>query len=62
MLSLGFVPHVAKPADPLIERADKVLDDVHVLRVEVVTKVDVRAGRRALAEYRAAEQARLARR
>ena len=39
-MSLGFVPHVAKSADPLIARADATIKKVKTLRIEVVTKQD----------------------
>ena len=42
----GLARPVAKTPDPLIERADKVINDVDTLRVEVVTKADLKALRR----------------
>lgn len=45
-MSLGFVPRIAKTPDPLIERADKVIEDVATLHVKVITKADLRELRR----------------
>jgi hypothetical protein len=35
---VGFRPHVAKPTEPLIQRADKVIDRIDSLRIEVVVR------------------------
>jgi hypothetical protein len=43
--NFGHAP-VVKTPDPLIERADKTLERVDALRLQVVTKEDLRALRR----------------
>lgn len=39
---IGFPTRVAKTPDPLLERADKVIDSVDTLRVEVITRREAR--------------------
>lgn len=46
LANFGFARGVAKPPDPLIQRADRVLDDVDSLRVHVVTKDELAERRR----------------
>jgi hypothetical protein len=43
---LGFTPQVAKRRDPLLERADRAINEVDTLRVHVVTKDELAARRR----------------
>ena len=57
-MSLGFVPHVAKPRNTLLERADRIIERVDRLRVEVVTKQDENEARRRRLDLQAGLQRR----
>lgn len=40
LANFGLARNVAKPIEPLIERADRAIEKVDTLRLEVVTKKD----------------------